>query len=186
VSLAILCAPFDASTLPTRNGALDPDGYIYAVEFSLGIVKVGRTNNPRARLYQHEKTVCCFGGSVTRAWFSSAHRNWRENERILLEHAGRLGERLAETEYFRGCDFDAVLEGLDWLSFAETPAPQRGSAPSKAEAELLARVRERREAGWPMRKVAADLEVSLSTVQRAIRTMGMPARAERTAGSVFI
>lgn len=176
MSVTIWHGPLDIDNLPRRNQAIDPDGYVYAIEFSMGVVKVGCTNNPWARLWQHGQAVARFRGTITRAWFSSAHRSWQENERILLETAAKTGERINGSEYFSGGDFDAVLDASGGLDFAETPAEKRAAVHSEAITERYAAVKERRDAGWPMRKIAKDLGVSTGTVKRAIDCMGLPNR----------
>jgi hypothetical protein len=176
VSVPIWHGPLDVNNLPRRNQAIDPDGYIYAIEFSMGVVKVGCTNNPWARVWQHGQAVAHFGGTITRAWFSAAHRDWRGNERTLLETAAETGDRVNGSEYFRGGDFGAVLDAAAGLDFTETPTVQRTTVHSEAIAERYAAVKERRDAGWPMRKIADDLGVSTATVKRAIDCMGLPNR----------
>ena len=93
-----------------RNRRLDPQGYIYVIEFSLGVIKVGKTNSPRSRIKSHGRDVGRFGGSITRAWLSTAHHGYDLSETELIRAISKLGTQLVEsTEYFRGCPFDEVV-----------------------------------------------------------------------------
>jgi len=68
----------------TRNRKLDPQGYIYVIEFSLCVVKVGKTNSPRIRTKIHERDVSRYGGTITRAWLSSSHYAYGVSETQLI------------------------------------------------------------------------------------------------------
>jgi DNA-binding CsgD family transcriptional regulator len=93
-----------------RNRRLDPQGYIYVLEFSLGVVKVGKTNSPRLRMKNHQRDVGRFGGAIARAWLSSAHHAYALSESQLIRATAVLGTQLVEsTEYFQDCSFDEVV-----------------------------------------------------------------------------
>ncbi|MCW2901184.1 MAG: putative DNA-binding protein [Streptosporangiaceae bacterium] len=93
-----------------RNRRLDPQGYIYVIEFSFGVVKVGKTNSPRLRIRAHERDVGRFGGSIARAWLSFAHHGYSSSESELIRATSELGTQLVESaEYFRDCSFEAVV-----------------------------------------------------------------------------
>jgi hypothetical protein len=98
---------FDWQKLP--NGLTGPrrscpHGWLYVIKSSFGVVKVGQSINPRARIQQHIKEVSRFDGWVECFWLSTPHEQWMSNEsRLILwcAHNGRqtFGEYFADIEY---------------------------------------------------------------------------------------
>lgn len=97
-----------------RTRSAVPGGYVYAVEFSTGIIKVGRTNRPRVRVADHLRDAQKFGGSIEQLWLSVEHVNYIDNERSLIQNLGRAHSGY---EYYSGLDFNAVVEQAEALSF---------------------------------------------------------------------
>ncbi|MGY1672177.1 hypothetical protein [Geodermatophilus sp. SYSU D00710] len=162
------------SQWPHRKRALDPAGYLYVIEFSLGVVKVGETNTPQARASFHERDVARFGGTMTRWWLSDLHLNYRENEAELIAAGRRLGRLLGGSEYFADCSFDdlvAVAQRLQAASPIERPGDETAETPPHVQARQ-ARVQELRARGLTQRQIAQALQVSLATVCRDLKELG--------------
>ncbi len=88
--------------------ARNTGGYLYAVAFSTGMVKVGQTVEPRTRLNKHRRDAEAFGAEVTGLWLSPLHRNYQRNEILFIARCSRLGHR-RKNEFFR-TSLDAVVE----------------------------------------------------------------------------
>ncbi|WP_157978659.1 MULTISPECIES: GIY-YIG nuclease family protein [Nocardia] len=90
-----------------RTGnALNKFGYVYALEFSTGVVKVGSTTNPYQRVKTHMGNAGPFNVSIDALWLSKFHDNYKSNEKWIL---GALGSPSHGCEYFTGVRFDAVV-----------------------------------------------------------------------------
>lgn len=98
-------------------------GYVYVIEFSNGVIKVGRTQNPEGRLSAHRGNARKFGAQVTNSWVSPLHEDWRENEHRLIGIAWALGGEVRGEEYFTGAAFDAMVRGASALRFTP-PSPE--------------------------------------------------------------
>jgi len=110
------------SEWPSRNRRLDPQGYVYVVQFSLDVIKVGKTNSPRVRMKIHERDVSRYGGAITSAWLSSAHHGYGESETALIRATAEMGRQLGSVEYFKDCCFADVV---DLAANIETSAKAR-------------------------------------------------------------
>lgn len=75
-------------------------GRIYVLEFSTGIVKVGRTVRP-GRIEQHAKEARRYGVSVVRHWISAAVDRYTDIERTVIRACAREGVAEHGVEYFR-------------------------------------------------------------------------------------
>jgi len=116
------------SEWPARDKKLDPDGHVYVLEFSMDVIKVGRTNNPRGRVRQHESDALRFGGHLTRWWLSPSHRGYYASEAALIAAAHKEGTLLGGAEYFTGCSFEAMVAVASAL-------PMTPSMPIEREAD---------------------------------------------------
>lgn len=76
-------------------------GHIYVVEFSSGVVKVGRTAKPETRLANHSLFAQVHGGSITQSWVSGLHYCSADSERELIDFCLRFGPPVVGREYFR-------------------------------------------------------------------------------------
>jgi len=95
-------------------------GYIYIIEFSSGVTKVGRTLDVVKRLAHHKIEALKHGHIVVNEWSSSRHVDWIENERQLISYcAHRFGSPSYGSEYFTGTDFDDVIKFAATLSYRE-------------------------------------------------------------------
>lgn len=82
-------------------------GYIYVIEFSTGVVKVGRSINPTQRLATHARVARVHGVDIRQSWISERHHGCRETERKLIEFCRRRGTQI-DDEHFRNIAFEEV------------------------------------------------------------------------------
>lgn len=76
-------------------------GHIYVVEFTSGVVKVGKSTDPRSRIATHRQLARMHGGEVRNTWVSHLHYFSGEAERELIEYCARIGQLVVGREYFR-------------------------------------------------------------------------------------
>lgn len=91
------------------------DGFTYALTFSDGITKVGRTINPYGRLNAHRRVAEKRGVFICRWWMSKRHDLCSISERKLIAAAHEIGTLVDRCEYFTGCD-----DLLELIALAET------------------------------------------------------------------
>lgn len=85
-------------------------GHVYAVEFSNGTVKVGRSGDPERRLSEHAAAAGRFGLTITRRWRSGEFAGCDAVERLMLERLRSTWPPMsAGVEYFTG-GFEAAVE----------------------------------------------------------------------------
>lgn len=107
--------------LPEHKRYVGHEGYVYVAELSSGLVKVGRTVNPRGRIDAHRKNAASYGIEVLRIWLSVRHVNYSDNEQALIR---RLGHAENGNEYFRQ-PFEEVAAAAGALRFEIATAGQR-------------------------------------------------------------
>lgn len=120
-----------AKIVRTSNGSLiskfhwdyvvkHKQGYVYVIEFSSGVTKVGRTLDVIRRLAQHKTEALKHGHTMVNEWNSSRHVDWIKNERQLISYcARRSGLPSYGGEYFTNVDFDEIIEFAEALSYRE-------------------------------------------------------------------
>lgn len=91
--------------LPLHKGSDGQKGYVYIIEFSTGIIKVGRTTSPRQRIKSQLYVASKLGVEAINIWLSGWHENYKTNEVELLS---RLGSPSRGEEYFRDSFSKAV------------------------------------------------------------------------------
>lgn len=79
----------DVSNLPGDRERRTFVGYVYVVRLGEDLVKVGKTTRPRARIADYVGKAQLTGRRVTRAWVSSPHLNYNENEKALINFGDR-------------------------------------------------------------------------------------------------
>jgi hypothetical protein len=82
---------------------------IYAVEFSNGVVKIGRSREPAARIKTHLRIAAKMGLRGARLWASPAMGAGWAAERAVLDHVRQAFPTTAGAEYFEG-GFDVALD----------------------------------------------------------------------------
>ena len=85
-------------------------GYVYVVEFTSGVVKVGKAANAKARIATHAAYARIHGGDVRRSWVSVKHRGYDDTERSLIAMCRQLGVQAFGKEYFRDVRFESACE----------------------------------------------------------------------------
>jgi hypothetical protein len=65
-------------------GKSEEGAFVYVIQFSSGVVKVGYTRNPAQRLKQHADAAKRHGGGIAKYWVSQPHAQANENERCLI------------------------------------------------------------------------------------------------------
>jgi hypothetical protein len=104
-------------TLPNAYPAQGPrEGFVYIVQFSTGVVKVGQTIRPQVRLAKHRRDAAALNVAVIDVWVSSPHRNYLANEKKLIGFCARTG-RQVKREYFRGTDLTSVRRFAESLTY---------------------------------------------------------------------
>lgn len=99
------------------------EGYLYVIEFTTGTVKVGQTEDPRQRLNSHFSDAAAFGVGINAYWISPSHRNFKENEALLIEACRKVSTR-SRREYFHEIGYDAAVDialGLDFHTQITNP-----------------------------------------------------------------
>lgn len=88
-------------------------GHLYAIEFTSGVIKVGRGANPTKRIAVHAANAAIHGGEL-RNWFTSRrHRGSTATERHLIEACAANGRLVFGREYFRDLTFEKVCELIE-------------------------------------------------------------------------
>lgn len=124
----------DPAQLPQHLRADGYDGYLYVIAMSSGIVKVGRTCNPRGRIASHINTAARFGVTLTNLWLSPRHQGYIRNETRLINN---LGVSEYGNEYFRVPFARAVqlAESLEYEPLSDADrATREAAADARAEA----------------------------------------------------
>jgi hypothetical protein len=150
----------DRCPISELSGKAEFGGYVYVLKFTNGLVKPGRTRNPKARLSDHAKNAQLFGAELADWWVSPLHDGWKENEESLITFAGDLGGTALTTEYFSGVDFDDLLAKACALTFA----------PVDTDAALAARAARRRTPKWlsaDLRRLHAQVRYDCLTKEEA-------------------
>jgi hypothetical protein len=84
-------------------------GYIYVLVFGNGTVKIGRTQNPKRRMWALKSEARKYGTVVAGSWVSPLHVEWELNEDTLKVIATRHGGTPVSPEYFNGADYPAIV-----------------------------------------------------------------------------
>ena len=106
--------------------------FIYVVEFSTGILKVGFSNEPNQRIAAHRVESRRFRADVLRTWVSPAHEGGKANEHALIAWCSRSGINETGNEYFRDVEFDDVVAYAKSLSYPPVPAPRALQLPPRS------------------------------------------------------
>jgi hypothetical protein len=98
----------EATARDAAVGERHDAGHIYVVEFTSGVVKVGKSTAPKARLASHVHHALIHGGGVRRSWASARHHGCTETERELIAYCKKDGVAAFGKEYFTGVSFADV------------------------------------------------------------------------------
>jgi hypothetical protein len=89
--------------------------YIYVIEFTSGVVKVGRTNTPQKRLAKHARTAQSHGVTISRSWFSTPHTGYGKNEMALIAFCAERWDISGGREYFGAADYEEIVQYANTL-----------------------------------------------------------------------
>jgi hypothetical protein len=95
-------------------------GHIYVIGFTSGVVKVGKTANPKHRLANHAMLATVHAVGVAHAWMSRRIFYVSAAERELIAFCARTGELAAGREYFR-VQFSEVRNRADLVAANSAP-----------------------------------------------------------------
>lgn len=95
---------------------LKGEGFLYVIEFSTGVVKVGQTADPQRRLQEHRRAASTFKVTIVNFWISPAHSNFLVNEIDLISQCMRVSTR-TRREYFRDVSFAAAVAFANELTY---------------------------------------------------------------------
>lgn len=112
--LGCTCGKHRSSTgtsLPQHKNNDGTRGYLYVIEYSTGVVKVGRTTSPRQRIRSQTYVAAKLGVEPVSVWLSDYHENYKANEEALLTS---LGAPMRGVEYFDE-SFSVVVQHAEYL-----------------------------------------------------------------------
>lgn len=103
---------------PRHQGKADKPGFVYALEFSSGAVKVGRATNYKARQRQHYVNAKVHDHRITDSWCVWVSDGQKRGERRAIDIAYGLndyaGRQLVESmEWWRGVPFEPLVAKLE-------------------------------------------------------------------------
>lgn len=89
-------------------------GHVYVIQFSNGVVKVGKAVHPESRIGDHRHDAAVHNISIVDGFVSDAHPGQSKTERELIKFCAHHGTRTAAgNEYFTGIDFEAACSFAD-------------------------------------------------------------------------
>jgi hypothetical protein len=88
----------------------DAERYIYVIEFTTGVVKVGQASHKEQRVADHTRTAQKHGTAVARSWVSAEHQEYAQNETALIAFCAERWPLAGGREYFANADYDEVVE----------------------------------------------------------------------------
>lgn len=104
-----------ARRLPDHDGGAKREGVLYILEFSSGLIKVGRTAQPKKRVETHLRHIRLYAGaSLVRGWLSPFHENFLSTEAALIGRGHALSRSVQGNEFLVGAPFPELV------SFART------------------------------------------------------------------
>lgn len=156
-------------TLDELSGLAERGGYVYALLFGTGVVRVGRAEDARGEVTALRKDARAFGTDLADWWVSGPHAEWVANERALIESCRTLGGRRTGPGCFAGVDFGLLTGKAHDLLFTKTdsagPRHRRRSEYEDPDKRMAVAVRYRSQ-GMSVREIAALRSVSHTTVIR--------------------
>lgn len=93
--------------------------YLYVCCFSNGFIKVGRSNDPKGRIAQHEERVSCMGITLTKQAHFGTEHSVVAAEMALIERCAKASHSRHKQEWFQGLSFEEVCRWAE--ECANTP-----------------------------------------------------------------
>jgi hypothetical protein len=112
-------------------GPVEFGGCVYALKFSDGTVKVGKSRHLKQRFDHHLQVMGWKGAQLVDFWFSRHHDYYSVTERLAIKAAESLmTPECSKTgfEYFHGIDFEELLALLQQLDPCAPALPPGGIA----------------------------------------------------------
>jgi hypothetical protein len=128
----------DPLTLP-RNA--DGHGYLYVLQFSTGLLKVGCTRNPYTRMSNYRTTLTPFDITINECWVSRPHPGYLATELDLIAAASEMASDSRQSEYFLGVDFGRLVSAFESQHPDLKPEPPAVEV-KPPHGDLLAAIRE--------------------------------------------
>lgn len=117
-----------------------PRGAIYAIQFDSGLVKVGKSLTPEARIESHARSGAMHGRKIVNSWFSDLHNEYGFNEKMLIEFCSQIWGRASYgMEWFQDADWKGIVEFAKGLSFDGEEREQEVGPFSLGLADTIAR-----------------------------------------------
>lgn len=107
------------ATSMSESGKTEVGGYVYVIGFNDGLVKVGRTQNPKVRLSTIRGAAGTHRMSIASNWLSPLHKDFKSSEKALIQAIKEAGGETAQREYFRGVNFDRAVSEAEALDYPE-------------------------------------------------------------------
>lgn len=104
-------------TFRHRRDRHPAENYIYALDITSRVIKVGFTSSPQDRITTHILTARSFGVAVEQVWVSPPHLGARSNEAEILRECRARATYNLGPEAFRGVPFAALLAALQHLDY---------------------------------------------------------------------
>jgi hypothetical protein len=107
----------------------EDSGFVYAIEFTNGTVKIGKTSSPKRRFLEHDRSAARFGVSAKRRWCTIRHDGYDTTEREVLRLVSCSFACLTGREYFHASGaFDLAVRTTDRLVYG-VPMASTGGTP---------------------------------------------------------
>lgn len=141
---------FDQATLQSFRftepaDKVSGERYVYVVAFASGLLKVGYTARPHARMTSHIGVARTHGTAAISAWISGPHANATENEKELISYCRDTGMPQGGAEYFSDVDFGDIVKFAESLTFERldttTPKVRRRMRREASDAAWGERIR---------------------------------------------
>lgn len=135
------------------------NGFLYVIELSTGVVKVGRSDRPNHRIIAHAHEAAKYGVHVVRQWVSIEHGDCDASERNAISGCQVVGTLRSGREYFE-IGFDQAV-AIAAAAVRKAPPTRHGAVAASSEptADLSDRI---------MDAIAAKEYTSKSEIRAAI------------------
>ena len=154
-------------------GAAGQGGYVYAVLYSTGVVRVGRTVNARAELTAIRKDARASGIDLADWWASVPHEEWIRNEGWLNETCRAVATGRTGPQCYSGVDFTLLtgkahdLPCTSTEKYAGSRRYRTREGQYERDQRMAVAVRRKAE-GMTLRKIAETQGVSHTTIRTDI------------------
>ncbi|MFF4090435.1 winged helix-turn-helix domain-containing protein [Streptomyces nigra] len=154
--------------------------YVYALNFNVGVVKVGLTSSPSKRIRTYLTTLLPFGISIADQWVSEPHGQAEDNEALLLEFCRARASTVMNREYFAGLAFSDVTAFAATLPYVAIRTGPSAPVPSETRyirwRQIAAIIQNRIDDGtYPAGSrvpsvvdISTEFEVAASTAQKVL------------------